>query len=164
MPREVKCADCHTLVEDDHLEPKERRKPCAECGGLDRLITVGDSLDARWSVRATVSDSLDARWRVEANKSAESHAGVAHVTGTGAVNVSGSKTEPASTFLELPLPVNAKYELRIAEEESILYIEVSKDETVLGCGQGDDIVEALLSMLPYMLPRDHPEYPKLPDR
>ncbi len=137
--------------------------PCAKCGGLDRLITVGDSLDARWSVRTIVSDTLDTRWKVEANNPAESHSGDAHVTGTGVVNVSGSRTDPAKTFVELPFPATAKYEFAISTEGPILFIEVSKDGEVLGLGAGDDIQDALIQMVMYLLPRDHPGYPESPD-
>ncbi len=57
MPKEVKCANCHTLVEDDHLEPKERRKPCPECGGLDRLVSVEATSRIRWRTEAKESRS-----------------------------------------------------------------------------------------------------------
>ncbi len=100
------------------------------------------------------------RWRTEVK---ESRSDKVSVTGEGVVTVSGSKIEAAKTFLELPLAVTATYELRIAEEESILYIEASEGGKVLGLGAGDNREDALLDMILYLLPRDHPEYPELPD-
>lgn len=148
MSKEVKCFDCKAVVEDDSLKPEEERTPCPQCGGLVRLISVGDSLAAYWKVEAND--------RGQSRESAE-----VHVTGEGNVSVKGSKTEPV-TFVEFPGLAQSQFELRIGSVGSLRALEVSEGGKVLASGLGDDLVEALLSMLPYMLPPDHPEYPKPP--
>jgi len=40
------------------------------------------------------------------------------------------------------------------------FVEVVKGDVVVGSGMGDTIVDALLGVIEYMLPPDHPEYPK----
>ena len=162
MNGEVKCGECRTIVADDSLLPEEDRTPCPNCGATTRLRAVGSSLTVLWNVEASttldVDDALHAHTADEVRITVE---------GTQAVETDtampGSAVVRPATLIEFPFVADSTFELRIAKEGSSIFFEVSHGGRVIGVGQGDDPVDALLSMLPYMLPPDHPDYPKLPE-
>jgi hypothetical protein len=40
------------------------------------------------------------------------------------------------------------------------YVEVARGKEVVASGMGDNLVDALLGVIEFMLPPDHPDYPK----
>jgi len=47
----------------------------------------------------------------------------------------------------------------VGDNDELTYVEVRRRGEVIANGLGDDLVDALLDLLPHMLPPDHPEYP-----
>ncbi len=85
-----------------------------------------------------------------------SRSGKAHVTGEGVVTASGFKIErrPPDDF---PLSADARLNLAILDNTASVWI--TSNGQVIEWGMGDDIEEALLDLLPYLLPTDHPGHP-----
>ncbi len=119
-------------------------------------MTVGKSLTVLWNVEAG-----DPNIVVQGSQAVESDtakSGSVHVVGEGIVSASGINSSEAEVLSELPYTITGRYEVNIAVDESKLAVEVLHEGRCIGLGYGDDIVEALLSLIPYMLPTDHPEY------
>ena len=83
---------------------------------------------------------------------------------SGASKSSGSaratvKPAPPTTSVGYPVTHSCTVQIGPTGDKGVIHAEVVRGGEVIADGMGDNVVDALLGLIEYMLPPDDPEYP-----
>ena len=155
VARTVHCLDCDRLIEEGPPNPLQDPQPCQNCGSLRRRVAV----------TATAYIGVASHTQSQGLKITDD---------VGLSDQAVVKLEPAAIKLEAlalrPEPTSTTTigaathtcEVRmspVGDDGELTYAEVVREGKVISAGVGDDAVDALLGVIEYLLPPDHPEYP-----
>jgi hypothetical protein len=147
MARSVTCLDCGYLIETPPVEPSHPQ-PCPQCGSLSRRVS-GIATAVLGFTATAKGEAFDATVVAITDD----------VGPTDEVEVTVEK-QPKMTDVGV---ATHSCEFRMTpttDDPPAYYVEVVRDEEVVASGMGDNLVDALLGVIEFMLPPDHPEYPK----
>ena len=145
-PRSVMCTACGQALGDLAGQSLEERTPCPRCGSEARTISVA------------VSGTLTGEGTLTAG-GPPSAASSKLSTRADADGARDSDTGVGSTQLGLEVLRSCKVNFAHVHGD-VVAVEVINDQgKVLASGLGDNNVDALLDIIAYLLPVDHPEFP-----
>jgi hypothetical protein len=135
--RTVHCLKCGTLIEEGESPDPTNPKPCPnpECRSLERRVTfsAGTSITAVLGTATEVETALPIR--VVKKQAA---------TKTTTIDVA---THSCEVLMTPP-----------TDDRECWFVEVVRGGEIVDNGIGTDLVDALLDLIPRMLPPDHKEY------
>jgi hypothetical protein len=147
--RRVTCSACGAALPRDFTQTARVREPCPSCGSLKRTVHLSAQGFLGLSGSATVVAHADAV--AQAQVAAQD----AHVTTTESV----APTEPELTSTGLEVKHSGQVKWAPLDNGTWL-AEVVSTGGEIKTGIGDDLSDALLELILYLLPSDHPQYPK----
>ena len=148
MARSVTCLDCGYLIETGPPVEPSHPQPCPQCGSLSRRV-IGIATAALGFTATAKGEAFDAKVVAFTDD----------VGLTDEVEVTVGE-QPKMTDVGVAAH-SCEFRVTLTTDDApAYYVEVARGEEVVASGMGDNLVDALLGVIEFMLPPDHPEYPK----
>jgi hypothetical protein len=150
--RPVTCSDCGVSLNDPASTATDPSKPCPSCGSLARTVQVTGSA----SIGVTVTASVDVRAHAEV---AEATARAFDATVTTARSPEVWRHQLTSMGLAAKDVSLVKWAPLTEGTWLVEVVNTNGDIKTVMCDD-DGRPDALLELILYMLPPDHPDYPQ----
>jgi hypothetical protein len=130
--RTVSCLDCGAVIERGDPPDPLNPQPCPNCGSARRSVALG-AITMVGTSTLSIGASITAAGKVSPAPK------------TTAI---GPATHVCEVWITPP-----------SDDLAYHFVEVVRGDEVIAQGMGDDLVDALLGVIEYLLPPGHEEYP-----